>query len=122
MQAEVLEGRNLVLCPSSSQLPLIDPLDGDQYNSSAPNEEFPRQNGHPEKVKIFLVNLHTQFMLQPQIHASNAIKVLTAISHLEGSTQVWATSILEDYCDKLIENYTVFIQELQAQFGDSVSN
>ncbi len=57
-------------------------------------------------------------MLQPRTHASDAVKVLTAISHLEGSAKAWAAPILEGYRDELVEDYTLFTQELQEQFGD----
>lgn len=75
-------------------------------------------NSHSKKIKIFLADLCTQFMLQLQTHVTDFIKVLIAISHLNESAQVWLQFILKEYQNNLIENYTLFTQELQEQFED----
>ncbi len=101
--------------PSAPATPVLASSPPAREPKAAPIDKF---NGHPEKVKPFLADLRTRFMLQPHTHANDAVKVLTAISHLEGSAKAWAAPILEGYRDELVENYTLFTQELQEQFGD----
>lgn len=75
-------------------------------------------DGAPAKCRSFLLQLQLVFQAQPLHFSSDAAKVTYAATYLRGSALSWFAPYLENNDLSITHNYTNFIHELSAVFGD----